>query len=47
MNFFELMYSGTAIGIGCYIGVISMYAFTELIVFGIKQINKKQNRDCK
>lgn len=47
MDFYELICSGTAIGIGCYLGVMGMHAFAELIVFSIKQINKKQNRDRK
>ena len=47
MDFYELMYSGTAIGIGCYLGVMGMQTLTELIVLGIKQINKQQNQDPK
>ena len=41
MNFFELMYNGVAVGIGCYIGVMGMHSFLELIAQGIKKAQKK------
>lgn len=47
MDFFELMYCGAALGKGCYLGAMGIHALTELIVLGIKQINKKQKQDRK
>lgn len=31
MDFFELMYCGAALGMGCYLGAMGMHALTELI----------------
>ena len=41
MKFFELMYNGVAVGIGCYIGVMGMHSFFELIAQRIKRTQKK------
>lgn len=45
MNFFELMYNGASIGIDCYIGVMGIHAFIELVTHGIKFIHKKRHKD--
>ena len=47
MDYFELMCISIVVGIGCYLGVVGISSITELIMFGIKQISKKQKRDRK
>lgn len=41
MNFFELLYQGAAIGMGCYLGVIGMKAVIDLLNIAINKVNKK------
>lgn len=47
MDYFELMCISIVVGIGCYLGVVGISSITELIMFGIKQISRKQKRDRK
>lgn len=47
MDYFELMCISIVVGICCYLGVIGISSITELFMFGIKQISKKQKRDRK
>ena len=41
MDFFELMYCGAVLGMGCYLGVMGMKAAIDLLVGIIEWVNKK------
>ena len=41
MDFFELMYCGAVLGMGCYLGAMGMKAAIDLLVAIIEWVNKK------
>ena len=44
MDFFELMYFGAVLGMGCYLGTMGMKATFDMLVWLLEWINKKLSK---